>query len=172
MKVLRAVLLFSAFAMSIFASPSWAAGAVSGYYYITINGYLRTPITATGVVECTGYIYTAPKPSAGLTLANISTLVLANSATVNASSLATIQPNKQNFTCNITLPYYVNSFDSATQSFIFVYNVKLNDQIFFNLATIPPTITPGSGVRSTRQTHLITVAPGGAQGLGPFTVML
>ena len=172
MKVLRAILLFSAFATSIFASPSWAAGPVSGYYYVTINGFLRTPITATGIVECTGYLYTVPTPSAGLTVSNISTLVLANSATVNASSNATIQPNKQNFSCNITVPYYVNSFDSATQTFLFVYSVKANDPNSVNLSTVPPSLVLGSGVRSTRQTHLITVAPGGAQGLGPFTVML
>lgn len=157
---------------SLFSAPSWAAGSpVTGYYFVQINGYLRTPITATGSVTCTAYLYAVPTPG-NLTVANIPALILANSATANASTTATIQPNKQNFSCGVTLPYYFNAFDSATQSLYLVYNVKLQDPVFVDVSTNPPTITPGSGIRSTKQTSPITVAPGGGQGLGPFTVTL
>lgn len=173
MKKISMLSLMAAIAGSLFCDSAPAAPAVvSGFYFVTINGFLREPITQNGQVNCTGYLYVVPSTVSNPNIASIGAAVLANSATANASATAVFQPNKQNFTCEITVPYYFNAFDSATQSLYLVYNVKLNDPGFVNVQVNPPQVVPGTGVRSTRQPALITAPPGGGQGLGPFVVYL
>lgn len=173
MKRFSILSMVAALMAGFFNSPVLATPAVvSGYYFVTINGYLRQPITQGGQVNCTGYLYITPSTVSNPSISSIGAAILANSATANASVNAVIQPNNQNFTCEITVPYYFNAFDSTTQSLYFVYNVKLNDPGFVNTQVTPPQVVIGTGVRSTRQPALITAPPGGAQGLGPFTVYL
>jgi hypothetical protein len=170
-----------AFLIGVLAS-GWVANVasaapiqVSGYYSVAINGFLRLPISQGGQVTCTGYLYAVPNTAGNLVIANIPAAILANSATSNGSTTATIAANKQNFDCQITVPFYYNAFDSATQSLYLVYSVKLNDPGFINTAVNPPVFVPGTGVRSNRQTTIISSPPTGTgvfQGVGPFTIYM
>jgi hypothetical protein len=176
MKALRLASALIALCAAFLINPASAAPAqVSGYYVVTINGFLRLPISQGGQVNCTGSLFVVPNTAGNPAITALGAAVLANSATSNASAKAVIDPNNQNFTCPITVPYFFNSFDSATQSLYLVYTVKLNDPGSFNFQVNPPQVIPGTGVRSTRQTTIITPSPSGTgvvQNLGPYIVFL
>ncbi|QGM97865.1 hypothetical protein [Methylocystis parvus] len=173
MKALRLASALMALCSALLANPVSAAPTpVSGYYVVTINGFLRLPISQGGQVTCTGYLYVVPNTTGNPAISTLGAAILGNSATSNGSVAATVQENKQNFSCPIVVPYFFNSFDSATQSLYLVYSVKLNDPGFINAQQ---QIIPGTGVRSTRQSTIVTPAPSGTgtvTNLGPFVIYL
>jgi hypothetical protein len=135
------------------SSSQAMAGSASGNIGLNFSGFLRTQISSGGRVTCSATAFMVPDTTNGsLNISALSASILTNSALSSSQWVAaTVQTDKQTFTCSVIVPYLFNNVVTG-QKLAVTWTVAVQDDFY-----VSPTINggfqilPGSGSRKTKQ---------------------
>jgi len=156
-------------AVAMFAAPAPAGTQIVGQFVLDISGFIKN-VPATPMVSCSAVAFLVPDTSANPTVSQLAAAVLLNSGgSASGGISATVAANKQNFTCQVTVPYSFNNYNTG-QQVIVVFKVSGQDAG----TTTNGVYIPGVPIGSTRQVIQVPSIPanGAATYLGQKIVFI